>query len=364
MVTVTLATNNTITAANLNISDQNGTGGGGEAILYLGQTNIFNIGTINMGTGGRASSTLGFATGLTGPTVKIRNTDGISAVTAWNLGAISDNSANGPWNSLADLSAGAVDATIAATEPSPMAPEAALSTLPLPLERRPGQNFNVGNLNVGVYTNGVTAMAQNMTANGTFTMNNAAGIVNATNITLDINTGVETGGYTKTVTGTFNLTNGTLNATTVQRGAQTGNATTSTLAFNWTAGTIGNLSGGNLAFDRLPIDAESDRRPISTCSTSPARRYRYMLDANSPSAGPSALRRPTAARWCSTRQYSYTGATAVNGGSLLLGAGGAIGASATTVAANATLGSATTNTTTIGAATTYQPGGAGLPSPP
>jgi autotransporter-associated beta strand protein len=53
---------------------------------------------------------------------------------------------------------------------------------------------------------------------------------------------------------------------------------------------------------------------------------------------------------------TYTGATAVNGGTLFLGQGGSIAASTTTVTSSATLGSSATTTRTIGAATTYSSG--------
>ncbi len=60
--------------------------------------------------------------------------------------------------------------------------------------------------------------------------------------------------------------------------------------------------------------------------------------------------------WTLSGANTYSVATAVNAGTLLLGSGGSIGASATTVSSGATLGSATTSTTTIGAATTYNSG--------
>jgi hypothetical protein len=58
---------------------------------------------------------------------------------------------------------------------------------------------------------------------------------------------------TRTVKGIFNLTNGTLRATTIQKGAQTGTAT-ATVNLNWGAGTIENTSGSNLTISGVPIN--------------------------------------------------------------------------------------------------------------
>ena len=93
---VTLANTNAITASAFNINDQAtatspSTGAGNEAV-NLGAFNTLNVGNLNFGTGLRNGATLDFASGLTNPFVKIRNTDGISPVTAWTLGPPSTTS--------------------------------------------------------------------------------------------------------------------------------------------------------------------------------------------------------------------------------------------------------------------------------
>ena len=80
---------------------------------------------------------------------------------------------------------------------------------------------------------------------GSFTMTNPAGTLNATTITLALNTFTPSAGGPLAVSGTFNLNNGTVTATTIQQGAQTG-AATATLAFNWAGGTIQNTTGADL----------------------------------------------------------------------------------------------------------------------
>ncbi len=76
---------------------------------------------------------------------------------------------------------------------------------------------------------------------------------------------------------------------------------------------------------------------------------------NSTSA--TALTKAQAGTWVLAGANTYTGATAVTGGTLDLASGGSIGASAVTVSSGATLGSVTTSTTTIGGNTTLSSGG-------
>src|SRR5205814_9500145 len=90
-------------------------------------------------------------------------------------------------------------------------------------------------------------------ANGTFTINNAAGTLNATTITLADNTITDAGTQTKTVSGTLALTDGTVKATTIQRGSTAGTAT-ATLALNWAGGTVQNTDGANLSVTGVPVN--------------------------------------------------------------------------------------------------------------
>lgn len=80
---------------------------------------------------------------------------------------------------------------------------------------------------------------------------------------------------------------------------------------------------------------------------------------NNTASNRTALVKSGTGKWMLSATNTYTGPTAINGGTLALGAGGSIGASAVTVAANATLASVATTPVAIGGAVTLQ-AGAGL----
>jgi fibronectin-binding autotransporter adhesin len=249
--TVTLAASNTITAATLAVGDQTASNHGGTSTLRLGAANVLNVANINIGFGSRSNATLNF--NAASSAVTIRNTDGSSAVSTWNIGSINNPTVGGTFTDTVNLSNGTIDAvvtsmTIGRANPSG-ANRAGTTHASFTMA---GGTLTVDTMNLGQFSgNSGTTVNGTMAANGTFTLNSASGTVNATTLTLATNTALTTGG-TKSVNGTFNLTNGTLNATTVQRGSQSGTAT-ATLAFNWGTGTIGNLTGTNLTWNDIPI---------------------------------------------------------------------------------------------------------------
>lgn len=118
-------------------------------------------------------------------------------------------------------------------------------------------SLEVQNLLIGQYaglTGSTVAGGQTFSGNGTFTLNHADGIVKATNIILGDDIGLSTGGAARTTSGTFNLLAGTLEAVSIGRGANTGNATSVTRNFNFTSGIVRNLAGNDLVINHIPIN--------------------------------------------------------------------------------------------------------------
>jgi autotransporter-associated beta strand protein len=256
VATATLAASNTITAATLAIGDVAANNHGGTSTLNLGGTNILNVGTINSGTSGRSNSNLLFDPNRINPTVTIRNTDGTSAVTEWRVGNVVTFNAT-TWTDSVDLSAGTVDALVTALT---------VGTADIPSTQTGRGGIENGSFTMGAGTveastltvgrisgNAASTITSTMAGNGTFTLNHASGLLKATTVTLAENTTLAGGGGARSVSGTLNLTDGTIEANTIQLGSQTGNAT-ATANFNWTNGTLRNTSGVDLLIDSVPVN--------------------------------------------------------------------------------------------------------------
>ena len=195
-----------------------------------------------------------------------------------------------------------------------------------------GANFTVGTLTLGEYVNSTTAGYYNaaMVGNGAFTLNNPAGIVNATNIILAANTSTVNTGYGMNINGTLNLTAGQLNAGTIQLGPQGGLAAVTT-AFNWTNGTVGNLPGNNLTITNLTLNLASANPHVFSVSSG-QNGYIYAPLTNTGGL--------TVSGGGTLTLYSdntYSGGTTVSAGTLALGASGSIASSTNlTIASGAT----------------------------
>jgi autotransporter-associated beta strand protein len=255
--TVTLADTNSINAATFAIADVGSNSDGGGAIVRLGTTNTINSNTINIGASNRSDAWLEFASGLTNPTATIRDTAGTGRVASWLIGRVntffSASSSSVNFTTIADFSGGTVDALVDNLQ---------IGTA----ESRRGQitaGFLMGKGTLDVTTitigqiQGSPAAGNDanaiLTAIGSFTLNDATGLVKAGTINLATNLITAGTSAVKTVSGTLNLTSGTLEATTIQRGAQTGIAGVTT-AFNWTNGTLRNTSGVDLLIDSVPVN--------------------------------------------------------------------------------------------------------------
>lgn len=311
----TLAANNAITALNFHVNDVASSSGGGAQILHLGASNTLNLANINLGTGQRNSAFLDFA--APGSIAKIRGvTGGSSGVSTWTIGKIVDNGFDRYWTNTVDFTSGTVDATI--TNMLVAHADTANATL------RAGNvigsflmgsgTATISSLTLGRMTgNLTTALAGVFNVTATFSVN--GGTVNATTLALTDNTIPDTTVHSKIVRGTFNLLAGTLNATTVKKGAQTGTATAIT-AFNWTTGTIGNISGSDLLWTNVPLTlltTASHTFNISGANTA-------TMDANSPISGATfGITKSGAGTLKLLAANTYSGGTTVSNGTLVVG---------------------------------------------
>ena len=186
VATVKFATHNTITSQYFGIADNGGGAGGGNTIVRLGQTNVWNTDELDIGTT-RADADVQFSSGLVNPSITIRAADGASPIPLILIGHNNDNSSSRTWDDVVDFSAGTTD-LLASTMIIGMSQPSSTS--------RSGHvngtfvlgagNVTVTDLNIGVFNptaagNGTTSAMDNT---GKFTLNNAAGTLNATTVSL------------------------------------------------------------------------------------------------------------------------------------------------------------------------------------
>ncbi|MDA3925743.1 MAG: autotransporter-associated beta strand repeat-containing protein [Kiritimatiellae bacterium] len=249
--TVTLAKTNSITVNRLYLGDQTLNGGGGLSTLHLGRVNTLNVNYIRIGANGRSSGLIDFTE--EGSTVVIRNTAGTGAVSTWDIGNVSTYDVT-TWTADMDFSKGIIDAlvntmTIGTANASSSSNRQGIENASFTLGKG---TVGITTLTLGKITNTTGTTGKNkFTGKGTFTINNTNGTLNVNTITMAENTITATGGV-RSVAGMFNLEAGTLKATTVQKGVQTGTAT-ATIAFNWTDGIIQNTDTADLDITGIPI---------------------------------------------------------------------------------------------------------------
>lgn len=342
--TLTLAANNTITAANFFVGDQQGgtAANVSTSLLRLGVSNVINVNNINVGYSGRSTATLDFAGASS--SVTFRGADGSSAVGLWLVGNVVTNGQTA-YTANVNFSNGTIDALVTELtigcadiggQTSRQGNETATFTMG-------NGTMTVTDLNIGRISNvgGLGTLAGNLAANGTFTLNNATGVLKAGTINLTTNT-ITANTNTRTVNGTFNLTNGTLEATTIQKGAQTGTAT-ATAAFNFTAGTLRNAVGSNLNINNVPINLTGSGTRFIEATTG-----RSVIVGSTGaviSGSGQGFTKTGDGTLILQATNTYSGATNVNAGTLIVN-GNISTSSLTTVAIGATLG----GSGTVGAA--------------
>ena len=233
---------NTITAASLGIGNTGGSVSEGVipptknniGTLRLGTTNTINVDALNVGAT-RGQGILNFQSGLTSPTLTLRNAAGTGRATV----LVGTNGSGGATNpvSLVDLSAGSVDAlisTLTVSQGSSTAPTTTAS---------PG--FGTFIMGTGTLDATNIVLADNISGGGnsnTAIFSQNAGAVTVNSLTLGQRIGTSAAPI---ISATYNLgtatTAATLRAATIQAGAGAVDAT-STRTFNWNQGTVANYN--------------------------------------------------------------------------------------------------------------------------
>jgi autotransporter-associated beta strand protein len=332
---VLLADTNTITGSQVRVGYSGLSNHGGTSILRLGQSNSLNANSIGIGTGARNFTILDFRNGLTGtPTVTLRGTDGSSAVTTWDVGRVS-HSANSTWWATNDFTAGQIDAVVSSLRIGRA--DTGSST-----GRAGTQNstfimgkgsLTVTNLIIGQYAglSGSTLVGSGIfVGNGTFNLNDATGTVIAGDIILGDNIGLTTGGTTKGTSGTLNLNAGVLEAKSIGKGADTGNATSKIRNFNFSGGTVRNYSGFDLSIANIPINLTGSGTRVFEATAG----QMITVASNSVISGSAqGFTKTGAGTLTFTGSNTYGGNTVISEGTLALGATGSITNSAAIVVA-------------------------------
>jgi autotransporter-associated beta strand protein len=323
---LTLATANTIVSGTLGLGDINGNNDGGGAQLFLGQTNVLNVGSVAMSSS-RADSLLQFAPGATSPTLVVRGTDGSGPMGTWLVGSVGQlNSASRKaFTATVDLSSGATDAAVnslvigQANSISTGRGGSMLSRFTMGAGTLATGSITVGRI-LGSGTNGVAGAFSGL---GTLSIANPAALVTATNVYVAENTFTGTGSATKTVSGTIALSAGMLRAGTIARGAQTGtNTVVVNTTFLWTGGTVGSLADADLTIDTIPLTLASG---TGTFQADAGRTI--TVNAASPIAGGGGLVKAGAGTLVLAGSNSFTGATTISAGTLALAATASLGGS-------------------------------------
>jgi autotransporter-associated beta strand protein len=331
---LTLATTNTIVSGTLGIGDIGGNNDGGGAQLLLGQTNDVRTGYVSM-SASRADSLLQFAPGTASPTLVLRGTDGSGPAGTWLVGSVGQFSAASKtsFTSTVDLSGGTTDAAVGwlvigqANCSSTARGGNMRSIFTMGAGTLATGSITVGRMLGGSATTGVSGVFGGY---GTLAIANPAAVVTATNIFVAENTFTGTGSATKTVSGTIALSAGTLRAATIARGAQTGtNTVVVNTTFLWTGGTVGNLAGGDLVIDTLPLTLSSG---TGTFQADAGRTI--TVNAASPISGAGSLVKAGDGTLVLAGSNGYTGATTISAGTLALASTASLGSSST-IAVNA-----------------------------
>ena len=325
---LTLANVNTITAAAVSVADVSANSDGGGGVLVLGQSNAFNIGAFNQSSGGRSDSAVRFNTGLTNPALVLRGTDGSSPVGSWTIGNVATYvGARSSFLSTADFSAGTLDAkvTTLSIAQANTGSQTGRSGVQTSVFTMGSGTLDAASIVVGRITGALAGSVGTGTyaANGTLTIANPGALVRATSLTLAENTilGTGTTGSFRAVSGTVNLSAGTLQAGSIARGAQTGNADSVSAAINWTGGTIGNLAGSDLTIDTVPIALASGTGTFSASGTNT-----ITVTAGSPISGAGSLVKAGPGTVTLAGNASYGGSTQIDAGVLAMASGSLAGA--------------------------------------
>ena len=296
---------NNITAAVITVGGASGTGQGSghEGRLTLGTNNNIYTAAVNVG-GFNGSGLISYQSGLTSPSLKLRGTDGTSAVTTWKIGETSSGTRSG--QGVVNLTGGSLDALV--------------TDVIIGRHIAGSSNADTSSLTMpaGSLTASTILMAEK-TATGspvlTSTLTQGGGSVTAGTLTLGKDAG---GGASAKLLPTYQLNGGTLYATDIVAGTGAF-ATDSARTLNLGGGTLRNKASTNLTING--VDSTAAGRVTISASTSSILHadssQTITLGANTALTGSAALsKNGGGALVINGVSSTYGGTLTVNNGSL------------------------------------------------
>ena len=350
---VNTATANTITAAHVQIGNSADGPNVSQSTLGLGQANTYNTGTLTIGAY-RGNGTVAYQSGVTGGSLVLRGTAGGSSridnvYVGYKVGG--DTFGNGVF----DTSAGSIDArttNFAVGTYIANASNSQTGTVTMA-----SGTVDTTTLALGV----VTVQSGSMgTPTITSVFNQNGGLVKASTVVFGSN-GATLGTNSPTFASTYNLAGGTFAAASIGVGSGTFN-TSSNRRIAWTGGVIQNYD----SLTDLAITGTSGAGGSLTLALSgagpqtfaPSAGRRITVGSNTVISGTGGFIVDGPGTVVLTGSTSYSGATAVSSGSLLVDAL-LPNTSGVSVAAGATLGGSGTISSAVSMAGTLEPGAVG-----
>jgi autotransporter-associated beta strand protein len=350
---VNTATANTITAAHVQIGNSANGPGVSQSTLGLGQTNTYNTGTLTVGAY-RGNGTVAYQSGVTGGSLVLRGTAGGSSridnvYVGYKAGG--DNFGNG----VLDTAVGSIDVR---------ANNFAIGTYIVNASNSQTGTFTMasGTVDTTTLSLGLVSVSSGSTGTPTITsvLNQNGGLVKASTVVFGSN-GATLGTNSPTFASTYNLSSGTLAAAAIGVGTGTFNAA-SNRRIVWTGGVIQNYD----SVTDLAITGTSGAGGSLTLALSgagprtfaPSVGRRITVGSSTVISGTGGFIVDGPGTVVLTGSTAYSGATAVNSGSLLVDTF-LPSTSGVTVAAGATLGGSGTISSAVSMAGTLEPGAVG-----
>ena len=348
---VNTATANTITAAHVQIGNSANGPGASQSTLGLGQTNTYNTGTLTIGAY-RGNGTVAYQSGVTGGSLVLRGTAGGSSridnvYVGYKAGG--DNFGNGVF----DTSAGSIDARTT---------NFAVGTYIVNASNSQTGTFTMVSGTVDTTTLALGVLSSGSTGTPTITsvFNQNGGLVKASTVVFGSN-GATLGTNSPTFASTYNLAGGTFAAASIGAGSGTFN-TSSNRRIAWTGGVIQNYD----SLTDLMITGTSGAGGSLTLALSgagpqtfaPSVGRRITVGSNTVISGNGGFIVDGPGTVVLTGSATYSGATAVNSGSLLVETF-LPNTSGVTVAAGATLGGSGLISGPVSMAGSVSPGASG-----
>jgi autotransporter-associated beta strand protein len=339
--TLTLSTNgtNTITGRTV-LFGRTSTGGASTGAAYSANVNLGAVNTINADIfkvgSTNATSALEFQAGLSNPSLTLRSANGTGAVGEWIIGELTAESGGRSGLGTVDLQGGTLDAL-------------------------------VGNLTVGLNSNSTVnsvswlkISAGNLSADTIRLANKSGSSVGALsgtiyqsggNVSVDFLEFGQSGSGNSTITAIYELTGGRLEVGDIQvGGGNFTNTSNRTLLISGNA-TLTNVSGSNLTITGASNSASGLMKiNINGNATLLASNGDIILSSNSSLTGSGSLTKNGSGNLILSGTSSFTGATTINQGAVVLGANQNLGAIAGS--GNLSLGTYTL-TTNASSSTTF-----------